>query len=207
MQLRRMTLASILCVTLVQGAGAASIFDPLTTKTVTLPAGTYLPVVLDTAVASNTSRVEQPITGHVSRDVIVDRAVAVPAGSQVLGYVTDARRSGKVKGLAHVGIRFTTLIPKGGDERYRIQTSAIGRTAPATKKADAVKIGAPAAGGAVVGALIGGKKGALVGTAVGGGAGTAVVLSTRGKETGFARGTALSVRLVSPVAVRAHKTS
>jgi len=200
----RAAFATMLCVVLIQSVGAASVFDRFTAREITLPAGTLLPVVLDTSVASNTSRAEQPISGHVTRDVVIDRAVAVPAGSQVLGIVTDARRSGRVKGRAHIGIRFTTLIPKGTGERYRIQTSSFGRTAPATKKNDAVKIGVPAAGGAVVGGLMGGKKGALVGTAVGGGAGTAVVLSTRGKETGFGRGTALSVRLTGPVSVKAR---
>ena len=62
------------------------------------------------------------------------------------------------------------------------------RTAAATKKKDAVEIGAPAAGGAIIGALVGGKKGALIGTAIGGGAGTAVVLSTRGKEVRLPKG-------------------
>ena len=74
--------------------------------------------------------------------------------------------------------------------------------APATKKNDAIKIAAPAAGGAIIGALVGGKKGALIGTGVGGGAGTAVVLTTRGKEVGIARGAALVVRLASPVALK-----
>ena len=151
--------------------------------------------------ASNTSRAEQPVTGHVSRDVAVTGVVVVPAGSEVLGNVTSARQSGKVKGRAYIGIRFTTLVPKGSAERYRIRTSAIGRTAPATKRDDAVKIGAPAAGGALIGALVGGKKGALIGAGVGGGAGTAVVLTTSGKEVGIARGTALTVRLVSPAVV------
>ena len=68
-------------------------------------------------------------------------------------------------------------------------TAAVGAHGAATKQKDALEIGAPAAGGAIIGALIGGKKGALIGTAVGGGAGTAVVLSTRGKEVHLPRGT------------------
>ena len=171
-------------------------------KEITMPAGTRLPIVLDTPVASNTSRVEQPVSGHVTRDVSLNGVVVVPAGSQVYGVVTDAQRSGKVKGRAHVAIRFNTLVPKGSTERYRIQTGAIGRTAPATKRSDAVKIGAPAAGGALVGALIGGKKGALIGAGAGGGAGTAVVLSTRGKEVGIGRGAALALRLISAISVK-----
>ena len=65
-----------------------------------------------------------------------------------------------------------------------------------------MKIGAPAAGGAIIGAIAGGKKGALIGTAVGGGAGTGVVLSTRGKEVGLAKGAAITLKLVEPLTVR-----
>jgi hypothetical protein len=83
-----------------------------------------------------------------------------------------------------------------------MQTGLIGRTAPATKKDDALKIGVPAAGGAIVGGLVGGGKGAAIGTAAGGGAGTAVVLSTRGKEVRLGRGATVLVRLVQPLTVR-----
>ena len=110
-------------------------------------------------------------------------------------------RSAKVKGLAHVAMQFNAVTPHGGDERYAIRTASLGRTAQATKQKDALEIGAPAAGGAIIGALVGGKKGALVGTAVGGGAGTAAVLSTRGKEVHLPKGAALTVRLTAPVTV------
>jgi hypothetical protein len=201
----RSALALMLCVMLAPGAAAVSAFDALdrlSTRIITLPAGAQLPVVLDTPVASNTSRVEQSVAGHVSRDVVVNGVVVVPAGSEVLGAVTSARRSGRMKGRAYVGIRFMTLVPKGSAQRYRIQTAAIGRLAPGRAKGNAIKIGAPAAGGALIGALVGGKKGALIGTGVGAGAGTAVAATTRGEEVGIARGTALTVRLSSPVAVR-----
>jgi glucose/arabinose dehydrogenase len=171
-------------------------------REVTLPAGTRLPVVLDTGVGSDTSRVEQPVQAHIARPIVVSGQTVLPAGTRVSGVVTDARRSGKVKGLAHVGVRFDTLVPRGDDERYRIQTSAVGRTAQSTKKKDALEIGAPAAGGAIIGALIGGKKGAAIGTAAGGGAGTAVVLSTRGKEAHLPKGSALTLRLSEPVTIR-----
>jgi hypothetical protein len=171
-------------------------------REITIPVGTVLPVTLDTSVGSDTSRVEQAVNAHVSQPIVINGRTVVPAGSRVSGVVTDAKRSGKVKGVAHIGLRFESLTPSNGDERYRIHTSAIGRSAPTTKKKDALEIGAPAAGGAIVGAIVGGKKGALVGTAVGGGAGTAVVLSTRGKEIHLPRGTALRLRLTEPVTIR-----
>ena len=171
-------------------------------REVTIPAGTSLSLVLDTGVGSDTSRVEQPVQAHLSRPIVIRGETVVAQGSAVGGVVTDATRSGKVKGRAHVGVRFDTLTPRGVDERYRIRTSAVGRTAPATKKKDAVEIGAPAAGGAIIGAIVGGKKGAAIGTAAGGGAGTAVVLSTRGKEVHLPKGSLVTVRLTQPLTVR-----
>jgi hypothetical protein len=171
-------------------------------REVTIPAGTSLPIVLDTSVGSETSRVEQAVTAHLSRAITIGGETVLPEGSRVSGVVTDATQSAKVKGRAHVAMRFTSLTPRGGDEPYEIATATVGRTAPATKKEDALKIGAPAAGGAIIGAIVGGKKGAAIGAAAGGGGGTAVVLSTRGKEVTLPRGAALTLKLAEPLTVR-----
>lgn len=184
------------------GAAAVTPSTPLVTREVTLPAGTRLSIVLETAVSSNGSRIEQPVAARVARPIVIGGATVVAEGSRVGGVVTDAKQSGRVKGRAHVALRFDSLTPSGSDERYPIHTSSVGRTAESTKRKDALEIGAPAAGGALVGALIGGKKGALVGGAVGGGAGTAVVLSTRGKEVKLPQGTPLTLRLTAPVTIR-----
>jgi hypothetical protein len=168
-------------------------------REITIPSGTQLSVALDTPVGSDTSRVEQAITAHLTRPVRLEGQTVMAAGARLTGVVTDATRSAKVKGRAHVAVQFNSITPHGGDERYAIRTASLGRTAEATKQKDALEIGAPAAGGAIIGALVGGKKGALVGTAIGGGAGTAAVLSTRGKEVHLAKGAALTVRLTAPV--------
>jgi uncharacterized protein YcfJ len=102
-------------------------------------------------------------------------------------------------------MRFSSLTPRGDSESYRIQTRSVGRLAPATKEKDAVKIGAPALGGALVGGLVGGGKGAAIGAAAGGGAGTAVVLNTRGKEVRLGRGATILVRLAQPLRLRVRE--
>jgi hypothetical protein len=186
----------------VPGASAAASASAAVRREVTIPAGTSLPVVLDTGVGSETSRAEEPVTAHLSRAITINGMTALPEGSRVSGVVTDATRSAKVKGRAHIAVRFNSLTPRGDDERYDIRTASVGRTAPATKKDDALKIGAPAAGGAIIGAIAGGKKGAAIGTAVGGGAGAGVVLSTRGKEVLLPKGSALTLRLTEPLTVR-----
>lgn len=171
-------------------------------REVTLPAGTRLPIVLDSSVGSDTSRAEEAVTAHLAQPIEVNGTAVVPAGSEVSGVVTSAVRAGRVKGRAHLAVRFDTLAPRGDHERYRIDTAAVARTAEATTKKDALEIGLPAAGGALVGGLLGGGKGALIGTAAGGGAGTAVVLSTRGKEIHLPRGAALTLRLLQPVRIK-----
>ena len=194
-------------------AGAAESADPSAAKTpswreVTVPEGTHLPVVLETAVGSDISRVEGPVHARLSRDVKVHGDTVLPEGSRVSGVVIDATRSGKVKGLAHFAVRFDTLTPQGNDTadaRYTIDTRTVERTAASTKKKDAMEIGGGGAGGALIGALVGGKKGALIGTAVGGGAGTALVLSTRGKEVRLAKGTPLTLELSRPLTVRVRE--
>jgi hypothetical protein len=171
-------------------------------REVTIPAGTALRLTLQSGVASDTSRVEQPVRARLQQPLSIGGHAVVPAGSAVTGHVTAVRRSGKVKGRAYLAMRFTDLTTAGTDDHYRIRTRVWGREAPGTKKQDAVKIGAPAGVGAVVGGIVGGKKGAGIGAAVGGGAGTGVVLATRGQDVRLGRGATVIVRLAEPLTVR-----
>jgi hypothetical protein len=171
-------------------------------REVTIPAGTSLPVALDTPVASDTSSVEGPVAAHLTRAIVIDGVTVVPRGSLVSGVVTTANRAAKVKGRASIGVKFDTLTPEGENDRYPIQTGAISRLAPATKKEDTVKILAPAVGGAIIGRIVGGRKGAAIGAGTGAGAGTAVVMGTRGKEVRLGKGAALTLKLIEPLTVR-----
>jgi len=168
----------------------------------TLPAGTTLRLRVDRAFGSDISRVEDPVAATLLRDVVVDGRTVLPRGSVASGYIADASRPGRVKGRGRVAVRFTRITPAGDDDRYTMSTRSWVAVAPATKKKDALTIGLPAAGGAVVGALVNGKKGAGIGALAGGGAGTAVVLTTRGKDVRVNRGATLAVRLAEPLAIR-----
>ena len=171
-------------------------------REVTLPAGTVLPVELTTAVASDSSNVEDAVRGKLRRAVTVQGVQAFPSGTAVSGVVTAAERSARVKGRARVAFRFTTIDPPGDAERLSMRTDTVSRMAEATKKQDAAKIGGGAAGGAIIGGIVGGGDGAAKGAAIGGAAGTGVVLSTRGKEIRLPPGTPVSVRLAAPLTVR-----
>lgn len=173
-------------------------------REVTIPAGTVLPVDLETSVGSDTSRVEQPVRGALRRPIVIGGAQVLPVGTAVFGHVTRAQRPGKIKGRGLIAMRFTE-IDTPGERRTRMSTASVSRIAPATKEKDALKIIAPAAGGAVVGRIVGGKKGAREGALIGGGAGTAYVLSTRGKDIRLGRGANLGVRLTAPLVVRVRR--
>lgn len=169
-------------------------------REVMVPAGTVLRVQLENSIASDSSRLEDVVRGHLVAPIVVDGRTVVPTNSPVVGHVTQAVRSGKVKGLARIGVRFDSLT--ADDDRYAIRTRQWTKIAPSTKGKDAAKIGLPAAGGAIVGGIVGGKKGAAIGAGAGGGAGTAVVMTTGGKEVRLGRGAVLYVRLDRPLSVR-----
>jgi hypothetical protein len=170
-------------------------------REITLPAGTVLPVTLETPVGSDTSRVEQPVEGRLRHAVMLRGVEVLPPGTMVRGHVTAARRPGRVKGRGYVAMRFTEIETPGPGVEH-MTTATVGRLAPTTRQKDAVEILAPAAAGALIGRVAGGKSGAATGALIGGGAGTAYVLSTRGKDVRVGRGAALSVRLREPLTVR-----
>jgi len=171
-------------------------------REVQVPAGTSLSIELGSAVGSATSQVEDPVRGTLRRAITVDGVEVIPAGAAVAGVVTEAERSARVKGRARVAFRFSRVELPGDAEALEIATAPVRREAAATKKDDAMKIGAGATAGAVIGAIAGGGDGAAKGAAIGGGAGTGVVLATRGKEVTVPAGTAVSTKLLEPVVVR-----
>jgi hypothetical protein len=175
------------------------------TRQVTVPAGTVLRLRLERGFGSDISRVEDPVSATLSSPITVDGRTVLREGSLASGYVSEATRPGKVKGRGRVAVRFTRIAPAGYDTRYNMQTRSWVAVAPATKKKDALTIGAPAAGGAVIGGIVGGKKGAGIGALAGGGAGTAVVLTTRGKDVRIGRGTTLAIRLMAPLTINVEQ--
>lgn len=169
-------------------------------RTLTIPDNTVLDVTLGTALASDTSRIEETVRGTLASPVVIDGTTVIPSGTSLLGHVTNVDDSDKIKGRAELSFRFTTLTV--GSVTYDIDTKPLYYQAEGTKKEDAVKIGVGAAAGALVGAITGGKKGAAIGTAVGAGAGTGVVLATDGKEIRLAEGRRLKVSLSNPLTIR-----
>jgi hypothetical protein len=179
---------------------AARQAPPSEYRDVVLPAGTTLKVALTSPVASDRSKVEDQVRATVSEPVIVDRHVVLPRGTQVVGYITDIERSGRVKGRARVAIRFNKLVLDG--DEYIFRSEPIHLVADATKGEDATKIGIGAGAGAAIGAILDGASGARKGAVLGGAAGTGTVLATRGEEVKLDSGDTLDTRLTRALRVR-----
>ena len=166
-------------------------------KEFTIPAGTTLAVSVLNALGSETSQVEDLVKGALAKSIVIDGTTVVPQGAEMRGVVSDAKKSGRVKGKATLGIAFDRLTVRG--EPLRIQTAPVVIEAQ-DKKSDDVKKGGLGAGlGAVVGGIAGGGTGAAIG-AVAGGAGT--VLGTKGREVEVPAGTVVNVLMQSPLTVK-----
>jgi hypothetical protein len=199
------TAASVAQQTAATAASAATTArpaEPVAESEVTIPSGTTLRVRLLSGIASDENKVEDAVRAEVRQAVVVKGQTVIPEGAELSGTITDVDRSGRVKGLARIAYRFTSLSIDG--RRYDIRTAPIVHQAEQTKGEDAKKIAIGAGAGAAVGALLGGGSGAAKGAAIGGAGGTGAVLATRGKEVRIGSGAAETVRLAAPVTVRAR---
>lgn len=175
--------------------------EPEPTKIgLTVQADSVIGVRLETPVSSATAKVEDRVVALVSREVLVDGQVAIPAGSRIEGYVTLVERGGKFRERARIGLTFNTLV-LSSTERVPIQTETIFRDGDSPAPDATSKIGASAVVGSILGAVIGGKKGAAIGGAAGAAGGTAAVAAGGRNEAVVAEGTPLTLRLLEFVTI------
>jgi len=158
----------------------------------------------ETPITSERAHIEDRVEARVTRDVKVGDKLAIPAGARAIGSVTQVDRGGKFKERARLGIRFHTLVLADGT-RLPISTETIYRDGTAPGNQSAAKIGGGTVGGAILGAILGGAKGAVIGATTGAGAGAAVVAAGDRNAATLPPGTALTVRLISPVTVTTEK--
>jgi hypothetical protein len=166
-------------------------------RDVTIPAGTKLNVTVLSTLASNTSKIEDPVRGSLAEAVVVSGQTVLPKGAELSGSVTDVKQSGRVKGKAALAFHFDSLSAR--KETHRIQTAPVTIEAEGSTKKDVKKGGIGAGVGAIVGGIAGGGSGAAIGAVVGG-AGT--VLATKGDEVQVASGTLVPVLVQEGLTVR-----
>jgi hypothetical protein len=130
--------------------------------------------------------------------------VVVPAGSRLIGSVTLVEEGGKIRERARLGVRFHTLVLADGTE-LRLPTETIYRDGESPTGRSAAKIGGAAAGGAILGAILGGGKGALIGAATGAGSGTAVAMAGERRPAELRSGQPITVRVTDNVTTQVER--
>lgn len=169
---------------------------------VNVPAGTVMEVELLEGLSSQTSEAGDIVRARIASDVATDGAVGIPAGSEILGVVTEAVPLGKVGGRARLGLKFTDLVLPNG-RTVPIDATLVQQGTSETRK-DAATIGGAAAGGAILGRVLSKKdrsRGAVIGAIIGAAAG-AVIASRNGEELVIPEGTRLALKLDDEVEVR-----
>lgn len=169
-----------------------------------VPSTSVIGLRIETPLSTETAHLEDRVEARVMRDLTVDGRTAIPAGTRVLGAVTMVERGGKVKERARLGVRFHTLVLADGAQ-LPIRTDTIIREGESPAGDSARKIGGATVGGAILGALMGGKKGAIVGSTAGAAGGTAVVMAGDRNAATLPAGAVVTVRLSSPVSVEVEK--
>lgn len=159
---------------------------------------------METAVSSETARLEDEVVARVTRDVKVGDRVAIPAGARAQGEVTLVEKGGKVRDRARLGVRFTSIVLADGT-RIPIHTETVMREGDSPGRESAAKIGGGAIGGAIIGGLLGGAKGAAIGSTVGAGAGTTAVMAGGRNHATLPAGSPLTVRLEEPATVTVER--
>jgi hypothetical protein len=183
---------------------AAPAPPPPNYQNVTVDAGRELPVRITETLDSDRTETGARFNGIVTREVLGNGMVAIPAGAAVSGRVLDAKDSGHFKGRSLLSIEITSIRRHGtilsiATDPYTVEGSSRG-------KSTAMKVGGGAAIGAVLGGIFGGGKGAAIGAAAGGGGGAAYQGLSHVKQVVIPSESVIRFRLAQPFTVRTAET-
>ena len=177
---------------------------PIIVEELVIAADSVIGLQVDTPVSTDTAEVEDRVEARVTRDVMVDDEIAIPAGTRVLGSVVLVERAGQLKGASRLGVRFHTVVL---DDVFDmpVVTETVYREGRGRGGESAAKIGGAAVGGAILGAIFGGGRGAAIGGAAGAAGGTAAAMGGDGQAATLPAGSTLTVRLSSPATVTVER--
>jgi type IV secretion system protein VirB10 len=202
-----------------QPSSTAAPAESSTARTLTIPAGTKVPLVLKHAISTKSAQVGDPVYAETSFPFVLDDHVLIPAGTYVQGKISRVQRAGRVKGRAEVLIHFTTLIyPSGytvvlpgsienipGAENTNMKGEEGAIQQRGEKGKDIGRAASTAATGGLIGAAAGGGKGAGIGAGAGGVAGLAIALLSRGSDVRLEAGSTLEMVIQRAVRLDASR--
>ncbi len=176
-----------------------------TYRDVTVAAGSVIPIRITQTLDSESSQEGDSFSGVVTREVVVDGAVVIPAGSGVSGRVVASHEAGHFKGHSLLSVRLTAVNRHG--KSLAISTDDYTVEGKGRGKNSAEKIGGGAAVGAILGGILGGGKGAAIGGLAGGGGGAAYQGFTHGQQVSIPSESVIRFRLANSLTVRTSESA
>jgi hypothetical protein len=171
-----------------------------------VPAGTKVPLRLQSGISTKTARVGDSVYAQTQFPVAIDNKMMIPAGTYVQGKISKITRPGRVKGRAEVLFNFTTLVyPSGYTVTLPGSVDTVDSEKAATKDAEGTiqqsgekgkdigTVASTGATGAIIGAAAGGGKGAGIGAGIGGATGLAITMLSRGSDVHLPAGTTVEM--------------
>jgi len=176
--------------------------SPASEKThmVSVPAGTEMTLALDSTLSSETSHAGDTFSATVVEPIVIENREVIPAGSTIEGRVTEATAAKRGAGKGTIALSFSALRLASG-----FHTNIVGsfqEISESKKGRNAAVIGGSAAGGALLGRILGkDTRSTVIGAIVGGGIGTAVVMSKEGEQAIVPADTPFGLRLEQAIQV------
>ncbi len=176
-----------------------------------VPSGTKIPIIMDTAVDSDTSQEGDEFSARTSEDLTIDGGIVVPAGSVIKGRIAQLNAPKRFDRSGSVALKFDTVTtPDNRQIPLVANIVARGGVVHAKRGMKDVLIETgmftlPAAAGLGIGFLagnassstssIGSAGGALIGAGIGVAVGTIVLMSKKGKRVDVRPGDELKIEL------------
>ncbi len=168
--------------------------------TVTLPVGTVVAIRIGETLSTDHNYTGDTFRATLMSPIIMDGFIIADRGSKVLGKIVNAQSAGHLSNAAGLTLAVTEINTTDG-QRVRIETNVYELHGPSSTGQEMAKVAGGAALGAIIGGAAGGGKGAAIGAGLGGAAGTGAVLLTRGKPAVIQSETPLTFRLANPVTI------
>jgi hypothetical protein len=173
-----------------------------------VPSGTKFPIVMDTAVDSDTSQEGDEFSARTSEDLSIDGQTVVPAGSIIKGRIAALNAPRRLNRTGSVALKFDTITtPDNRQIPLVANLVAHGGVVHARRglkdiAIDATEFTLPAVAGLGIGLIAGTKSssigaggGAVIGAGVGVVVGAAILLAKKGKKIDVRPGDELKVEL------------
>lgn len=179
---------------------SAAVARPVNVQGPVIPAGTPLRVRLEQTIDTKVNRPGDRFVASLADPVYRNGNVLIPRGTRFQGHLTEAKRSGRLKGRAVLGMELDSMTFNGAT--YDVSTGADTRVSGRHRKRNLIAIGGGSGLGALVGGLAAGPVGLLAGAGAGAGAGTAGAFLTGKKDVRLPVETPLTFRLRRSIALR-----